>query len=193
MTRTLFRHAFMITAKLKLKMISTLITAIAFGSLISLPGYASDSSMSLTATVLASPCTFDSDVSKLTVDLGDYYADELYEPRKTIAYTTFPLALKDCPQGTTSVVATFNGVNDASNDWIPMFKNTGTAQNVGIALKGSQAPWVGGALKNGDKLTQLVKADHTVSWPMEVQIGTYTGNATPGTVHASVTVSFTYQ
>ncbi|PSN08147.1 fimbrial protein [Siccibacter turicensis] len=149
--------------------------------------------LNFSGRVLAAPCTLDTAVSQLTVDLGDYYADQLSQAKTTIAYKTFPLTLKDCPVGTTEVVATFNGTEDAENDWIPMFKNTGSAQNVGIALKGNQAPWIGGAIKNGEQLTQTVKADHTVSWPMEAQLGTYTGGATPGTVHAVVTVSFTYQ
>ncbi|WP_130098697.1 fimbrial protein [Siccibacter turicensis] len=154
---------------------------------------ASDASITMTATVVASPCTLDTAVSQLTVDLGDYYADQLSKPKSAVGYKTFPLTLKDCPEGTTKVVATFTGVDEPAGDWITLFTNTGTAKNVGIMLKGDTSLWIGGAIKNGTQLTQTVKADHTVTWPMESEMGTSTGNATPGTVHAVITVSFTYQ
>ncbi|WP_436892844.1 fimbrial protein [Siccibacter turicensis] len=149
--------------------------------------------LNFSGRVLASPCTLDTAVSQLTVDLGDYYADQLSKPKSAIGYKTFPLTLKDCPEGTTKVVATFTGVDEPAGDWITLFTNTGTAKNVGIMLKGDTSLWIGGAIKNGTQLTQTVKADHTVSWPMESEMGTSTGNATPGTVHAVITVSFTYQ
>lgn len=155
--------------------------------------WASDTSMTMTADVVATPCSVDTDASKLTVEMGDYYADELALPESKSGYITFPLKLKDCPENITKVVATFTGTEDPDDHWITMFKNTGTATNASIALKGSEAAWIGGSIRNGTELTQDVKDDHTVSWPMEAQIVSPSGSATPGTLHVAVTVNFTYQ
>lgn len=161
--------------------------------LLTLTATAGAQDLNFSGRVIASVCTIDTAVSQLTVNLGDYYADQLSKPKTSVGYKTFPLTLKNCPIGTTKVVATFTGVDEPAGDWITLFTNTGTAKNVGIMLKGDTSLWIGGAIKNGTQLTQTVKADHTVSWPMEAQIGTSIGNATPGTVHAVITVSFTYQ
>jgi len=192
-TRTLFQSAVNATGKIKLMLIKTTISAIAFGSLISLPGYAADSSMTMTATVVASPCTFDTANSLTVIPLGDIFSDQMTGPANRSGDVFFDLSFKDCPAGTTSIVATFSGTDNPETLGGKTFLNVGTAKNVGIQVKPKYGNWDVVSLSNGSTLTTTVNEDKSATFNMVSRMFTPTGGATPGTVKAVVTMSFTYQ
>ena len=155
---------------------------------------AADSTMTMTATVNASPCTLDSADSKTTIDLGNYYADELVNPGSGVGVLYFKLVLKDCPETTSKVIATFQGTDNPDEGNGKSFASTGSAENAGIQLKYSQSGlWENDALHNGSTMTSNVASDHTAQFLLATRVFTPVGNATPGTVHSTITVNFTKQ
>ena len=193
MVRMLFQAAVRAADISKNMLIKTTVTAIALGSLISLPGYASDSSMTMTATVVASPCTFDTANSLMEIPLGDMYADQMVAPASRSEEVFFNFAFKDCPAGTTSVVATFSGTDNPETFGGKTFLNSGTAKNVGVQVKPLAGDWDAVSLSNGSTLTATVNENKTALFKMSSRMYTPTGEATPGSVQAVVTMSFTYQ
>lgn len=155
---------------------------------------AADGTMTMTATVMASPCTLDATDSKTTIDLGNYYADELVNPGSGAGLVYFHLTLKDCPETTSKVIATFQGTDNPDEGNGKSFASTGSAENAGIQLKYSQSGlWENDALHNGSTMISNVASDHTAQFLLATRVFTPVGNATPGTVHSTITVNFTYQ
>lgn len=155
-----------------------------------LPSQAADTTMTMTATVVASPCTVDSDSITKTIALdggNGLQAKDLQTAGATSAWVDFDINLKDCPAGTTQAVMTFSGTAD--DDDAANYKNTGTAKNIAVQLneKGS-----GNQLSNGIAWTRDITSG-TAQYSMSARAYTKNGGTTPGTVQAVVTASFTYQ
>ncbi|WNN47059.1 fimbrial protein [Siccibacter colletis] len=173
---------------MKLKLISV-ITMVACNCL-PVISHAADTTMTMTATVVASPCTVDSDSITKTIALdggNGLQAKDLQTAGATSAWVDFDINLKDCPAGTTQAVMTFSGTAD--DDDAANYKNTGTAKNIAVQLneKGS-----GNQLSNGIAWTRDITSG-TAQYSMSARAYTKNGGTTPGTVQAVVTASFTYQ
>ena len=72
--------------------------------------HAADSTINITGTVVASPCTIE---AVKNVDLGDIDATKLAATGTSSDYVSFSVNLTNCPATTTSATATFSGT--ASN------------------------------------------------------------------------------
>ncbi|WP_110875694.1 fimbrial protein [Franconibacter helveticus] len=175
-----------------------LTTLAIIAALFSVSSYASDPvTINVTGKVVASPCTLDTANSTLDIDVGTKQTTALAAAGAELGGKAFNIALKDCPAGTTSVMATFTGVDDPSAAPGNGFKNAGTATNVTIQLKNALA---GGwndpnyTIKSGGSWTKAVDTTtNTVVYNLAARAYTPTGSVAPGTVSASIVVDFTYQ
>ncbi|YCI83129.1 type 1 fimbrial protein [Enterobacteriaceae bacterium] len=158
---------------------------------------AADTTMSFTATVVASPCELNIEKSETSIPLGDYYITDMHKDSSGTSARSpehfFNLAFSNCPAGTKSVTATFNGVDNPDYSDSQSFKNDGTAENVGVQVKLKRDPWESGSFKNGSSVTATVAADQTAVFNFTASMYSPHSNATPGSVHSAVTVTFSYQ
>ncbi|WP_130098698.1 fimbrial protein [Siccibacter turicensis] len=153
---------------------------------------AADITMNFTATVVASPCTVDSDsVTKaIQLDGGNgVQATDLQDAGASTPWVYFDLGVKDCPAGTTRITITFSGTADpASPD--NLYMNTGTAKNASVELQSHDGLYMFG---DGKSYTGTVRSDKTFYFSERARVYTNAGGVTPGTIQALVTANFTYQ
>ncbi|WP_436892846.1 fimbrial protein [Siccibacter turicensis] len=154
---------------------------------------AADITLNFNATVVASPCELDLTNSTTTIALGDVYANQVAAPGSRSDEVQFDLSFKDCPVGTTSIVATFTGTDNPETFGGLTFLNTGTAENIGVQLKPLEGNWDGKSFHSGSTMTTSVAADKTAVFKLASRMYTPTGNVTPGSVIATVSANFTYQ
>ena len=164
-------------------------------ALFSVSSYASDPvTINVTGKVVASPCTFDTANSSLNIDLGEKGAADMVNPVSTLPEKPFNLVMKDCPAGTTNVIATFSGTDAADLTNGNAFKNMGTATNMVIQVKPKNGNWDAVSFKNGSTLTLPVNTTEKKAYfALATRAITWTGGVSPGTVSASIVVDFTYQ
>ncbi|MGU3415359.1 fimbrial protein [Enterobacteriaceae bacterium C34A] len=148
--------------------------------------------VSITGNVIASPCTFDTSNSNLSVSMGDISAPDLAAAGTRTAHTSFKLVVKDCPVSTTKVTATFSGTLNSDLTGGNSYANTGTAAGVAVQVKYDADAW-SAAFGSQESRTVNVAADHTATFPLWAAMYTPSGNGMPGTVNATMTATFTYQ
>lgn len=88
--------------------------------------------INITATVVDSTCTLDT--SKVPVDLGRAAGRDFAAAGDVGASATFKLHLSNCGADVTKVKVTASGTPDDDNS--ELFKNTGAATGVGVAVFG---------------------------------------------------------
>lgn len=164
------------------------------GACISLPSISNaiDSTMTMTATVVASPCTVSSDsVTKtIALDSGNgFQAKDLQEPESATEWVKFDLTVQDCPAGTSKSTITFSGTADETHPE-SMYINSGTAENVAVELQSHDGAYMFG---NGKSYQGSILSDRTYVFRMRSRAFTANGGVTPGTIQAVVTANFTYQ
>jgi len=147
---------------------------------------AADSTINITATVVASPCTIE---AVKNVDLGDIDATKLATTGTSSAYVSFSVNLTDCPATTTGAVATFSGT--ASNT--DYYANSGTAKNVEVELVSSYS-----SANLGNGKTYNVVPDpstHAGAYNMKVHVkNDGKGSAvTPGSVSTAIQMAIAYK
>ncbi|WNN47061.1 fimbrial protein [Siccibacter colletis] len=172
--------------KAKLILLTLYMAAIAYA----LPSLAADTTMTMTATVVASPCTVDSDSITKTIALdggNGFQAKDLQSAGASSAWVNFDLKLIDCPAGTTNAVMTLSGTPDEANP-DSLYKNTGTAENVAVELQGTGGQHFG----NGKTFTGVI-VNNAYTFHLQTRAYTTDGGVTPGTIQAVVTANFTYQ
>ena len=153
---------------------------------------AADSTMTLTATVVASPCTIDSDSINKAIALdggNNFEAKDLQEPESASEWVKFDLTIRDCPTGTSKSTITFSGTADETHPE-SMYVNTGTAKNVAVELQSHDGLYMFG---NGKSYEGSILSDRTYVFRMRSRAFTSNGGVTPGTIQAVVTANFTYQ
>lgn len=136
----------------------------------------------ISATVTAGPCTVDT--SSSTQDFGDVFAGDITGKGE---YKNFSLTLSNCPAGTSSVTATFSGTADATApSWY--YKNSGSATGIGIELASNGG---GVGLGNGKTMTAAVDNSRKATFNLSARINKE-GTPMPGTILATVTVTYSY-
>ena len=172
-----------------------LTTLAIIAALFSVSSYASDPvTINVTGKVVASPCTFDTANSSLNIDLGEKYSTDLANPVSAFTEKPFNLVMKDCPVGTTNVIATFSGTDAADLTNGNAFKNMGTATNMVIQVKPLAGTWDSVSFKSGSTMTSAVNTTaKTATFNLTTRAVTWTGGVSPGTVSASIVADFTYQ
>lgn len=151
---------------------------------------AADSTMALTATVVASPCTVKSESITKTIALdggNGFQAKDLQAAGSSTPWVSFDIGIADCPAGTTQAVVTFTGTPDPDEP-ADMYINSGTAENVGVQLQGSG----GNQFGDGKTFTGVI-ANGEYTYHLKSRAYTKNGGVTPGTIQAVVTANFTYQ
>lgn len=150
--------------------------------------FAADSTINITANIVASPCTPE---TVKNVVIPDINATTLASPGSWTGSTSFTIELTNCPATTTSVVSTYSGT--AMTETPTLFAGTGTAKNAGAQLK---VGGTGTVLSNGSSQTTAVNATtHAASVKHDVYIlnGSKTAAVTPGTFSSTISVTFTYK
>jgi minor fimbrial subunit len=148
--------------------------------------WAADSTViNIKANIVASPCTVATD--KLDIDLGDIQSVVLAKAEDASPWSAVQnIQLTNCPAGTSTVTATFNGTPGVN---FVSYKNTGTANNVGIELADDNSTI--NYLSNGTTKAVTV-ASGSANIPVRARLQS-DGAATVGTVLASVNVTFEYK
>lgn len=149
--------------------------------------YSADTNINITGRVVAQPCIVNGGNTNLDVDLGDIPANLLQTPASSSTEKPFTLELTNCPAGTSSVVARFSGTSDPVAG-INYYKNNGTATNVAVALIQAST----GNLKgSGTTISQNVQSG-AVTIALKAKAYSSAGNATSGTISATVVATMTY-
>lgn len=148
--------------------------------------HAADSTINITGTVVASPCTIE---AVKNVDLSDIDATKLATTGSASTFINFGIALSNCPATTTSATATYSGT--ASNT--DYYANSGTAKNVEVEVASTYS-----SLPMGNGATQNVTIDastHAASFNLKARVrNNGKGSAaTPGTVSSAVQVAVAYK
>lgn len=157
------------------------------------PASASDSTVNVTASIVASPCKVASD-SVVEVDLGKVWTSELTDANDASKWVAFQINLVDCPVNTTQVTATMSGSPDP--DFPDYYINTGSTdgsssgKNVAIDVM-DEAGLL--QLSNGKTMTVNVDNSHAAVFNMKSRMITPTGKATSGKVAGAMEVTMTYQ
>ncbi|MBF4179900.1 fimbrial protein [Lelliottia nimipressuralis] len=147
---------------------------------------AADSTINITGTVVASPCTIE---AVKNVDLGDIDATKLATTGTASTFINFSINMTDCPATTTSATATYSGT--ASNT--DYYANSGTAKNVEVEVASSYS-----SLPMGNGATQGVNIDaatHAASFNLKARVkNDGKGSAvTPGSVSSAIQVAVQYK
>ena len=147
---------------------------------------AADSTINITGTVVASPCTIE---AEKTIKLGDIDASKLATTGSSSPFVSFSVNLSECPATTTSAVATFSGTA-ADTDY---YANTGEAKNVDIELVSSYS-----SANLGNGKTYNVSIDsttHAAAYNMKTRVrNDGKGSAvTPGSVSSAIQMSIAYK
>lgn len=142
--------------------------------------------VNITGNVIAAPCTIDGATSQ-DVKLDDIVVSKLQKAGDTGTAKSFDLKLKDCPDSTSRVTASYTGT--VSPLYTDSFINTGTAGQLALWLKDSANATI---LPNSTKQAVVDSKTKTATFTQTVQVYSK-GSATPGTVIGNIVVSFTYQ
>ena len=147
---------------------------------------AADSTINITANVVASPCTIE---AVKNIDLGDIDASKLATTGTASSYVTFSVTVSECPATTTSALATFSGT--ASNT--DYYANSGTAKNVEVELVTSYSS---ANMGNGKSMNVGIdSATHASSFNLKTHVkNDGKGSAvTPGSVSTAIQMAVAYK
>lgn len=150
----------------------------------------SDTTINITGKVTAAACTTGVG-STYNIDLGqEISAATLNAAGAASTYVTKDIVLSDCPAGTTSVTATFDGTKDSGSD--TMYANAtgeGYATNVAVELQNKTA---GTDVGKGATMTVDVDASKNATFPLQARAYSKSGGTTPGNISTTVLMNFTY-
>lgn len=151
--------------------------------------YSADTvTINVTGNIVASPCIVNGGSNSLNVDLGNIQATALSTPGAASTPVPFTLSVTNCPNGTSTVRADFDG--SASHDAPNLYENMGTAGNVYIALYDGVT---GDTLGPGYTLFKPVQSDRTASIPLKVNAYSIDGTTTPGSINTAIVLTMSYQ
>ncbi|ELP5685309.1 type 1 fimbrial protein [Salmonella enterica subsp. enterica serovar Bredeney] len=144
---------------------------------------AADINITVNGKVVAKPCTVTT--TNATVEFGDIYTFSLASAGSVSDWHNVALDLTNCPVGTSRVIATFSGTADSTG----YYRNQGIANNIQIELQDDS----GTRLNNGaQKAIQVDSTSQSARFPLRVRVLSVNGSATQGTIHAVISVTYTY-
>lgn len=153
--------------------------------------YAADSIITVKGSVYAEPCTVSGSSANITIDLGRVQTKAL-----AAAGSSSPgwsavqkIMLSNCPAGTKTVTAKFDGTGDPSQ--ADTFKNTGTAGNVSVWLAADSGGSYVTIAPAGTRTATI--ANGAAEFPIKAQLYSKSGGATAGSVLATISVTLSYQ
>lgn len=145
--------------------------------------------ITVTGTVVASPCEVDPENVANNIDLGDLQASSLATAGSWVSQgvKAFHVKLINCPAGTSSVTATFHGTPSDVAGFTDRYKNIGTAQNVVVGLQ-----WPDGVTQYSDGATYATAiTEGGADFYLQAYVMA-TGQSTPGSINSTITMSFAY-
>lgn len=144
--------------------------------------------------LIASPCKVNSSQTDFLVSLGNTPAAQLAGKYNVTRDIPFKVVLDQCPESTTSVIATFSGKTYPEGGNYA-YANSGTSKFVGVLLKLSNEPdyFNSNALSGKSVRLNVDKTTHSIVFNFLTRLWTNEGNVTPGTINSAVTITFTYQ
>lgn len=166
-----------------------LITALIVSSC-SLAVHAADTTITINGRVIAAACTIDNS-GAYTVTMPDVTAATLNPAASSGTWKTFDVSLSNCPAGTTSVKATFDGTADGTDaNKYANTTGTGYATNVAVQVQNRS----GTVADKGKNSTMTVNVDASRNATFDLQARPYStaGGATVGNINTVVLMNFTY-
>jgi len=144
--------------------------------------------LNMTGEVVASACQVDNSSASQDIDFGQLRSTDLKEAGSATEWAPFTLKLIRCPLTTQSAKITLTGT--PSEDAPTLFANSETAKNIAaqIALNNDRSVIIG----NGNSVTAMVDAQHSVVYNFAGRLYSVNGNTTSGTFSSVVQMSFTY-
>jgi type 1 fimbria pilin len=166
-----------------------LIAALVMGSC-SLAAHAADTTITINGKVTAAACTVDNS-GAYTVTMPDVTAATLNPANSSGDWKTFDVTLSNCPVGTSSVKATFDGTADGAD--AAKYANAtgaGYATNVSVQVQNRS----GTVADKGKNSTMTVNVDGSKKATFDLQARPYstTGNTTVGDINTVVLMNFVY-
>ncbi|MGL5389648.1 MAG: fimbrial protein [Serratia sp. (in: enterobacteria)] len=167
-----------------------LCTLAVVGALISSSAFADPVTINITGRVTAAACTIDNS-STYTVVMPDVTAAVLNPAASYGTWKTFDVTLSNCPAGTTSVTATFDGTADGADaNKYANTTGTGYATNVSVQVQNRS----GTAADKGKNSTMTATVDASRNATFDLQARPYStaGGSTVGNISTVVLMNFTY-
>lgn len=144
--------------------------------------------INLSGTVVASPCTIDTDTISKVVEFQQGRSRNMQEAGSGGEWQDFQLLLTQCPLTTRKASVKFTGTVDPNDS--TAFINTGTAHNVALRLADISHNVI---YSNESTITANVISDRSITFPLSARMFTPLGNVEGGTFSSIVNVTFTYQ
>ncbi|MGL5387634.1 MAG: fimbrial protein [Serratia sp. (in: enterobacteria)] len=156
----------------------------------SMAAHAADTTITINGKVTAAACTVDNS-GAYTVTMPDVTAATLNLAASYGTWKTFDVTLSNCPAGTTSVKATFDGTADGADaNKYANTTGTGYATNVAVQVQNRS----GTIADKGKSSTMTVNVDASKNATFDLQARPYStpGSATVGNISTVVLMNFTY-
>lgn len=151
---------------------------------------AADTTITINGKVTAAACTINNG-GTYTITMPDVTAATLNTPSSYGAWESFNITLSNCPAGTSTVTATFDGTPD-SQDALKYANSLGTgyAKNVSVQVQNRS----GTSSDKGKNSTMTVDVDESKNATFDLQARPYSssGNATVGNITTLVLMNFSY-
>lgn len=166
-----------------------LIATLVVGSC-SLAAQAADTTITINGKVTAAACTINNS-GTYTVTMPDVTAATLNPANSFGTWKTFNVTLSNCPAGTSSVTAKFDGTADGAN--AAHYANTtgaSYATNVAVQVQ-NRSGTVADKGKNST-MTVNVDASKNVTFDLQARPFSTPGGATVGDITTVVLMDFTY-
>lgn len=144
---------------------------------------AADATITVNGSVIARPC--ETITKTANVDMGDLYTFDFMIPGSTSKWYPVDLELRNCPIGTTSIEATFTGLDDSTG----YYRNQGSAKNLHLELQDT----AGNKLRNGSKkVVEVGEYSFAAIFPLRVRAISVNGRPTQGSVQAIINVTYVF-
>lgn len=138
------------------------------------------SKITVNGNVVARPCTIIP--QNKAVDLGDIFT---YNMAPYSEWVDFDITLKNCPDGTNNISATFTGDYDNQGGF---YINKGTSKNIGIQLRANAN---NNFIKSGD--TYSVSIDSAKSGVFKLSARAYkVGETNTGTLQSNINITYVW-
>lgn len=151
--------------------------------------------ITVTGTIVASPCKIDTTSQTLNIPLGTLQSADLNAAGSSSAWVPIDVKFESCPAGTSTITATFHGTSDP-DDPTTLYSNTAVdegenkaAKNIAVQLEGlADEPYGDGKTATID----IAAAGTTPTFKMQTRAFSKDGGATPGDIKSVITMSFAY-
>ncbi|WP_260515791.1 fimbrial protein [Serratia fonticola] len=144
--------------------------------------------LNISGVVLAAPCTVETGSVSQDVDFGQVRLSEMSANGNASEWQPFMVKLVSCPQGTTSVTATFSGTPSAAD--ATLYANVGTASNAAVQMVQAANKTV--VQSDGSSMTVPVDAQLNATYALAGRLIRF-DDTSAGSFRSVVQMNFTYQ